>query len=291
MPLLSPVSTLAFAFLLPKFLIRLTTFAHRSFSHLKQNQTIQTLVQVYNTTQTAAYVDCSIYTLTGSNKGRALRVLGLLRLNSLPKGVALENQPYFKAGTNIILGRGTTLPLNSVYIKEVQSSSKRFEVGIFFSDDKGRKVELERNEVDRKEKVLKRKAFKKRTSVNKVIVGWKRKGVVKEIREYGVILDCGFRRDVLVHVSSAAKFFEQRIEKEDWKGLGCGVGGEVLVEVLKNDGRNVEVGILEVLGEVEEEEEGDENIVVDAKNDDDNDEIDEEGKFDEDDDLEDRFGF
>jgi len=180
------------------------------FSTLKQNQTIQTLVQVYNTTQTAAYVDCSIYTLTGSNKGRALRVLGLLRLNSLPKGVALENQPYFKAGTNIILGRGTTLPLNSVYIKEVQSSSKRFEVGIFFSDDKGRKVELERNEVDRKEKVLKRKAFKKRTSVNKVIVGWKRKGVVKEIREYGVILDCGFRRDVLVHVSSAAKFFEQR---------------------------------------------------------------------------------
>ena len=203
-------------------------------------------------TPTSVYVDCSVYKLTGKSKNRAVLLNGHLSLHSLPPGVALATAPYLPKGTKVTLRVGDVLPRNSVYIREVFPLTGKYTLGVLPDPGNATAVEeiLEGAAVYREEKKMTKAKWKKRSTVAALKVGSVRKAVVTRVEPYGVFVDCGAKRDGLLHVTNVTavvgEFVDGRRGGVSFEEVGCGVGARVVVEVNKvsKNGRAFEVGLV-----------------------------------------------
>lgn len=168
-------------------------------------------------------------------KGKVVPFQGLLPRDCFAEGWAAASDTVRQLDTTRLIDVGDEV---KVWVRKVRS-----EPPVLFLDAAPVGVDsLLKESVERQRN---RNRYRRRKKVSTVSIGEVRRGLVREVAEFGLFIDLGLKRDVLVHFTETNVFPRPEPAKSWWK-TGLPVGTPVHVKIIKIEDSNVAATLVEL---------------------------------------------
>ena len=189
-------------------------------SGLHVQKTLEAMV--HNTTGTAAFVDLNSYRLTGKSRNRAVKVYGYMPLSFLPTGFTLQNRAVRKSSDKV-LKNGDIMTVTVL-------SNACGRVTVCPSSETARVQESIRT------RKRESRAWRRRPKMKDLKVNSTRTGKVVQAKPTYCLLDIGTKSYAVLHLSGCQTFYG----KDFVESFEFGLGDEVEVKLVKIEGDKAE---------------------------------------------------